>query len=259
MRERRPRVPEAPAERMPVTSAVTVVELLELGRLDDAEARLAGAGPLDATTWATMRALLEGRKDAATAGVQEMLGLARAAGDQDAWDRYWIQRFWAAVEWGTPAERHAVLDHCRARAYRFDELGWWGQLTLLLAVLGKRDEASRAFDDVGGLLTRVAHDARWLDALTNLVEAAAVLGDNPRVAALCRSLQWPEGRLVVVGPAAVCKGSVERYRALGFAATGDRTRADACFQSAEAAHRALGAGPLLARARQQAAGRPAAA
>jgi tetratricopeptide (TPR) repeat protein len=239
---------------MPAGPSMTVPELLELGHLDEAQSRMATAGPLDSTTWATMRALLEGRRDAASAGVQEMLGLARASGDQDAWDRYWIQRFWMALECGTEQERYDVLHHCRERAYRFDELGWWGQLALLLAVMGKQDEAQRCFDDAGGLLSRMAQDARWLDALTNLLEAAAVLGDNGRVAAFARALRWPEDRLVVVGPAAVCKGSVERYRGLGLAAAGRWQEADACFGRAEAAHGAIGAGPLLARTRQQASG-----
>ncbi len=74
--------------------------------------------------------------------------LARLAkdGNREALARSWTLRFYAAVEWGTGDERHDVLDHGRDRAYRFDDLQWWGNLTVLLAVLGKQDEAVRAFD-----------------------------------------------------------------------------------------------------------------
>jgi len=60
------------------------------------------------------------------------------------------------------------------------------------------------------------------------------------------------GRLVVVGPAVVCKGSVERYRALGLAARGRPVEAAECFRMAADAHRAMGAGPLLDRTHRQA-------
>jgi len=50
----------------------------------------------------------------------------------------------------------------------------------------------------------------------------------------------------------VCKGSIDRYRGLGFAAAGRWADAASSFTAAVAAHRALGAGPLLARTLQQA-------
>jgi hypothetical protein len=58
--------------------------------------------------------------------------------------------------------------------------------------------------------------------------------------------------MVIVGPAVVCKGSIDRYRALALAALGRRAEADHCFGAAAAAHRAAGAGPLLARTLAQA-------
>ncbi len=153
---------------------------------------------------------------------------------------------------GTEEERYDVLDHCRTRAYRFDDFQWWGNLTLLLAVMGKHDEALRAFDEVSPVLAGAAKHPAWLDVITNLIEAASVLGDPTRVAAAGRSLRWPEDRLVVVGPGVVCKDSVERYRALVHVANGRWDKAGECFRRAEAAHRAIGAGPLLQRTLQQA-------
>ena len=199
-----------------------------------------------------MRALLEGRQDAARTGIEELRRLAQRTDDAEACDRYWVQRFWFAFEWGTEEERYDVLDHCRDRAYRFDDLPWWGNLALLLAATGKQDEARRAFDAAEDLVARVATDTCLLDVVTNLVEAAALMGDAGRVAAAARIVRWPEGRLVVVGAAAVCKGSVDRYVALAHLALGDSARAAECFRRAEATHRAIGAGPMLARTLQQA-------
>jgi tetratricopeptide (TPR) repeat protein len=228
-----------------------VRELLELGRIDDVDAAIrATVDRRDLVTWTTMRALLDGREDVARRGLEDLLGLARATEDRSTWDRYWAQRFWAAVEWGGDDERHDVLDHCRERAYRFDELEWWGRLTVLLATMGKADEATRAFDETLRVLERSTTDERWFDALTDLVDAAALQGDWARVALIQRSL--PEGGLLVIGAGVVCKGSVDRYRALAYLAIGDRARAARCFDTAAATHEAIGAGPLLARTRQQA-------
>ena len=52
----------------------------------------------------------------------------------------------------------------------------------------------------------------------------------------------------------VCKGSVDRYKALGYAALGKWKQADRYFRRAETLHLEIGAGPLLARTRQQAGG-----
>ena len=232
----------------------SVRDLLELGMLDEAQARMAAATDrVDQTTWAAMRALLDGRRDAVHIGIDALARLAQE-GDREALDRAWTLRFHAAVEWGSADERHDVLDHCRDRAYRFDDLTWWGNLTLLLAVLGKQDEAGRAFDQALPLAAGAPKDGVTLDLVTNLVEAAALLGDAGRAALAGRQLRTPTGRLVVVGDGVVCKGSVDRYVALIHAAVGQWGDAAEYFRSAEATHRAIGAQPLLARTLQQASG-----
>lgn len=227
--------------------SMSVPELLELGLMDEAEVAIAAAtDPRDALTWTIMRGLLVGDRSTVAAGI------AKLRQDSGAEDRCWAQRFWAAVAWGKDEERYDVLDHCRTRAYRFDDVQWWGNLTLLLAVMGKQDEALRAFDEASAGLPGAAKHPAWLDVVTNLIEAASVLGDRGRVAAAGRSLRWPEDRLVVVGPGVVCKGSVERYRALVHVANGRWDQAADCFRRAESIHRAIGAGPLLQRTLQQA-------
>ena len=227
--------------------------LLEAGMIDEVEARIASTTDrLDALTWATMRALLLGHREPATAGIEKLGELARTGEAREPWERYWIQRFWAALEWGSHDERLDVLEHCRERAYRFDELHWWANLTLLLAATGTHEEAFTAFDETQRFVGGVPKDRVWLDELTNLIDAAALLGDPDRLAACHRGLRWPDGQVVVVGKGIVCKGSVDRYKALGFAALGKPKLADRYFRSAETLHQEIGAGPLLARTRQQA-------
>lgn len=223
--------------------------------IDEVEARIASTTDrLDALTWATMRSLLLGHRAPAAAGIEKLGDLARTSQAREPWERYWIQRFWAAFEWGSREKCLDVLEHCRERAYRFDELHWWANLTLLLAATGPHEEAFSAFDETLGFVRRVPRDRVWLDELTNLIEAAALLGDPDRLAACHRALRWPDGRVVVVGDGIVCKGSVDRYKALGYAALGKRKQADRYFRRAEMLHLEIGAGPLLARTRQQAGG-----
>lgn len=237
----------------PVPPTAGVAELLELGQLEEVDLRIAAATDRrDQATWAAMRALLDGRRDAVRTGIDTLLRLAREGDDAEALDRSSALRFWAAFEWGTEEERLDALDHCRDRAYRFDDLQWWGNLTLLLAATGKQDEGVRAFDAALQLVPGVRRDGARLDVVTNLVEAAALLGDTARVARAGRQLRTPTGRLVVVGEGVVCKGSVDRYLGLVHAAAGDAPAADRYFSRAASAHRALGAGPLLARTLQQA-------
>jgi tetratricopeptide (TPR) repeat protein len=240
--------------------SISLAGLLELGMIDEVEARIASTTDrLDALTWATMRSLLLGHRDPAAVGIEKLGELARTSQAREPWERYWMQRFWAALDWGSHDERLDVLEHCRERAYRFDELHWWANLTLLLAATGTHDEAVRAFDETQHFLSGVRRDAVWLDELTNLIDAAALLGDPDRLAACHRALRWPDGRVVVVGEGVICKGSVDRYKALGYAALGKQKLADRYFRSAEMLHREIGAGPLLARTREQAGGFLAAA
>jgi hypothetical protein len=251
-RKRPPARPE-PAVAPSPASISSVRDLLELGMVDEVAARAAGAGRRDQLTWTTMRALLEGRSDAADKGVGELDTLGQA-GDPVATARAAVQRFWAAFEWGTDDRRYDMLDHCRSRAYRYDDVEWWGNLTLLLAAMGKADEATRAFDAALRLVAGARRDAVQLDVVTNLIDAAAFLGDPNRIAVAGRELRTATGRLVVVGDAVVCKGSVDRYLGLLHAAVGDSAHAGEYFRSAESAHRDLGAEPLLARTRRQASG-----
>ena len=260
--------PEEEAQHVPAPAggpldvaghARRIVELVRLGRLHEtdlhiaAHAFLAGetgtpADRCDAAAWAAMRALADGRETDARAAAGQVLALGREAGDPDAWTRHLIVRYRIVLEWGSEEERDELLEHCRARAYWFDELSWRGALTLLLARLGKAGEAAREFDITASrCLAAATRTEEWLDVSTDLAEAAAVLGDPARASVAARSFGWPATGVVVAGRAAVCKGPIARYRALLTAATGDREQSDRHFRAATEVARRLGAPLLLAR------------
>lgn len=223
-----------------------LVDLVNNGELVEAD-RLMADEPSrrETVSWATMRALVDGRQDAARASNLAMLALAQENRDRDAMDRYWLQRFWLVAAWGTDDEHQEVLERCRDSAYRADDLQWTAALAVLLAQTGHADEAGEAFEDAFRRIGR-AEESIQLDVVTNLVEAAALMGDALLSARLHYTLTWTPDRLVTVGNGWICKGPIERFRALGEAAVGMFTEADENFQQAVVWNRALGAKPLLA-------------
>ena len=236
-----------------------IVDLVAAGRVSEADVHIAvhadlatvegtAADRRDAAAWVTMRAILDGRQADARNGSELVRSLGEQAGDPDALERYWQQRFWILLEWGTEEERFELLDHCRRRAYWQQDIGWRSALVLLLARMGRDEEAAREFDETAPrVLGSRIRDARWQDMTTNLAEAAAVLRDPRRATTVNRAVDWPRSGMAVVGPAHVCKGSFARFQALLSTATGRWAEADRAFGAAADAHRRAGARPLLAR------------
>jgi len=232
-----------------------VVDLVSQSKLADADLHLAAHAELaqgsgcpghrsDAAGWAVMRALLDGRASAARAGLDHPAGL-----DPEGRDRHWNQRLAVVLAWGDDDERYDVVDHSREQAYCHGDVAWQGRLALLLAVLGRTDEARRELDSGMGVVVNAStRDAGWLDLATDLAEAAAVLGDSHCADLARQSLgQVEPASSVIVGRAWVCKGPVVRYQALATAAAGHVDEADVYFRLAAEAHRRLGAQVLLAR------------
>jgi tetratricopeptide (TPR) repeat protein len=240
----------APSTAVTTDPRRPVAQLLRDGRVDEArrQIRVSAADPREAAALATMLALFEGRHDDARRSAENLRMLASAACDAEGLDRYWLQRFWLALDWGDSEERYEVLDYCRERAYRYDDLSWRGRLTLLLARLGRLDEARREIETAFEMLGRIPQDHVWLDVATDLAETAALLGDARVATALARSLAKERPVLVVVGGGWICKGSLARYRGLLAAMLGDWRECDTQFGIAVDASRAFGARPALARA-----------
>jgi hypothetical protein len=199
-----------------------------------------------------MRSLLDGKRTEARAALETMAAVARNADDPATWDRYWTQRFWVGLEWGRVDEQYALLDHCRERAYRFNDLAWRGALTVLLARLGRADEAAREFDSAVAQFNRAQIDEETrLDVLTDLAEAAFRLDDAPRASLLRPALAVAAEPVVLLSRSWVCKGAFARYQGLVAAATRNWPLADQQLRLAVETHRQLGAGPLLARTLQE--------
>ncbi|MGH9278065.1 MAG: hypothetical protein ACRD12_08160 [Acidimicrobiales bacterium] len=231
-----------------------IADLLRQGRLADADHHIAlhAAHALesrdphrrhDAATWATMRALLDGNEAKARGSLASARTFGTEAGDPDTADRYWAQRFWIALEWGSEAEQSEALDHCRERAYRYDDIEWRGPLTLALARLGRTDEAQREFDLTFEQLRRAAR----VDLMCTLAEAAGFLGDPQRAAKVQHHLDGSDDTLVVLNDAWVCIGALARYQAHAAAGMGAWARADERFGTAVELHGDLQARPLMAR------------
>lgn len=214
-----------------------MVALLAQGRLAEAEKATARRNE---PAFHVMQAILQDRERDARGG----LPAVRGAGPDQA---VWTQRLWIALTFGGEDEQYDVLELCRERAYRYDDVVWRGALTLALARLGRTEEAAREFDATAGRLDVVGADQRP-DVVTNLAEAAFLLGDGARATVTGRHLAHIKEPVVVVGRAWVCKGSLARYRALVAATTGRAREADHCFEQAAGTHRAMGATALLARA-----------
>ena len=102
------------------STSMSLPALLEQGMIDEVEARIASTTDrLDALTWATMRSLLLGHRGPAAAGIQKLGELARTSEAREPWERYWIQRFWAAFEWGSDDERRSVVRFQRMAGTEF--------------------------------------------------------------------------------------------------------------------------------------------
>ena len=93
----------------------------------------------------------------------------------------WAERYRTLVASGTPTsdagdfETAEVLDHCRERAYRHDDLEWRAALSLLLARLGKTDEARRELTTTSSKARQSGVRGSWIDIQSTLSQTAAVL------------------------------------------------------------------------------------
>ncbi|MGI9023788.1 MAG: hypothetical protein ACR2HV_11280 [Acidimicrobiales bacterium] len=251
--------PETVWEEMDIEQhARSVVDLVGHGLLAEADLHIAAHAEMarggegldrhgDALAWSVMRALLSGRERAARAGLDALLARGGGSDGPGSADGYWLQRLWVVFTWGDEHERYALVDHCRERAWCHEDIAWRGRLTLLLAHLGRTDEAVRELDATTAALASAPPTVSRLDLATDLVEAAALLGDGRGREGLCQVMASAGTSTVVAGRAWVCKGSVSRYQALAAATAGDHGEADRCFRAAVEAHRRMGADALLAR------------
>lgn len=239
-----------------------LVDALELGRVEQSLAdqaahataaarRLGRSGPrADVESWSAMRALLEGRVDDARSAAEAAFAKAQEAGDPEAADSYLAQRWWLALEWGTTGELASVARECRTRAASAGGRTWRAAAALALARNGELDLAAeelRRVTDHG--LGDLIRDSGRLFPLACLAEVAWALGDGHRAATVAPLIEPFADRLVVAGRGRICLGSMAQACGVAAAAVHRWDDAGHHLQAALAAHRSIGALPLLARTR----------
>jgi DNA-binding SARP family transcriptional activator len=198
-----------------------VVDLLEHGERDAVDAQIgaftAGAEQLrqplyiwHATVWRAMRALMDGRLDAADELAAEALA-AGAPGESVTAPMYYavqllaIRREQARIGELEPAARQMVESNP-------DRPAWRAALAAVLMETGEHELAS-------GQLARLAangfedipQDGDWMTTITLLSELSAGLGDAPSAAILYELLTPFAEVNVVIGLATLCLGSAARF------------------------------------------------
>ena len=126
---------------------------------------------------------------------------------------------------------------------------WRAAAAFALAVLGRTDDARRAFEALaasGGGVAEIPRDGEWLATVALLVRTGARLGDARRTAALGALLEPFLDRAVTAGRGAICLGPVSRYAGLAAAAGGRRAQAIGHLDDALAVARRWGAEPTVA-------------
>ncbi len=197
--------------------------------------------------WRGMRALLEGRYDDCGAALEDAAALgARAASDNAA-------MLVATQRWCLLAERgdRESLARMLVQFEAIDLAGIWPQVTraLLLAQLGRLDDARAQLDATAPQLPTAPRDSEWLPLLAQVAELVGVIGPHP-VARWVYEVLLPYAELFVVeGIGAAVRGPVHYPLGLLAAAMGDRAAAARHFAAASQAARAVGAARLLDRIR----------
>lgn len=93
-------------------------------------------------------------------------------------DREWVRRFEDADSGAdlTEAEIAELLEHCREQAYCHDDLQWRAALTVLLARLGRSEEARRELHLTEARSRDAIHPPRgWIDVPASLARASTLL------------------------------------------------------------------------------------
>lgn len=120
-------------------------------------------------------------------------------------------------------------------------------LALLHADLGRLEEARESFDALAvDQFRALPRDVNWLNAMDELAQVCAALGDREHAATLYALLLPYADQNVVVAFADACEGSVSRYLGLLATTAGRWDAAARHFEAALAMNQRIRARPLLA-------------
>ena len=196
-----------------------------------------------------MRALLAGRFDEAAALGARGLAVRPVEDHNNAAQFHLVQCFAARRDRGGLAALEAEV---AAMAVKHTALPVWrAGLALLLAETGRAREAQvilERFLPRGRL--ELERDPSFLPALALLAEVASLVGDGARAGLIADALAPYADRMVVMGTAIACHGSVARHLGLATAAAGRSEQAERLLEQALDANERLAAPALVARTRR---------
>lgn len=215
----------------------------------------------NALLFRAMRAMLQGRFDAAERHAQSALEIGGRSLDAPAeTSRIPGARMFHGVQLLELRREQGRADELADRVAMFDRnyatLPAW-RATLALSHLqgGRLEEAHAILEHLAaGGLVNLPIDANWLAAMSALAEVAAGLGEAEHAEELHRLLLPYEQRVVVVAGGAAARGPVAYYLGLLAATIGDHGRAVAHLERALALNERLGARSYAMRAQLALAG-----
>lgn len=192
-----------------------------------------------------MRAQLAGRFDEAAALQARALSFSVAGTDSNATQFHAVQAF----SWCREQERLGDLESAVDEfAARYPTLPIWDAGAALLHLeRGRRAAAERTVEPLfAGGLADLPRDCNWIPALATLAEVVCGFGDAARARLVYEQLRPHAGQAVVIGTAAICWGSLDRF--LGRLATtaGDVAAAIVHLETALQMNQRMGAHPVVA-------------
>jgi AAA ATPase-like protein len=233
-----------------------VVSLMELGDWVGADIELAVHERLAAELrdplhlwyvplFKATRAMLEGRLAEAERLSADAFAIGRRTQAQNAAQLYATQLFALRAEQGRLSEVERSLEEF-GRRYPAAPV-WRAAAAFSLAVLGRTDDARRAFEALtGGHLAEVPRDGEWLSTVALLVSTGARIGDTRRTGQLGELLAPYAERAVIAGRGAICLGPVSRFAGIAAAVAGRPAEAIAHLEHALEMARRWGAEPMVA-------------
>jgi tetratricopeptide (TPR) repeat protein len=234
-----------------------VIDLLAAGDLAATDAEIVAfrrvAEPLAAPAylwwlalWEAMRALLEGHHAEAEARAFGAFELGRRPFPVLAFTNLSFQLYFLRREQGRLAELEATTrDYAAASA---DIPAIRVALILLLAEVGKRDEAAALLAALTPADLDRLHDRNWPAAWFQLARATYLVGASALAATLLEPRHRPSERCVMVSLATVCLGATDLGEAWLRHTLGDLDAADERFGTAAATNASIGARAWLAQA-----------
>jgi DNA-binding NarL/FixJ family response regulator len=225
-----------------------VVDQMELGNVDAADAALAGHRniatqiPHPYYKWwvglhTGMRQHMQGQFTQALATINRTWNeFGHEYGDRNASSSYYAARLFWARDTGLRYDAGAVQTIEQRVAEYPDVLAWRCALALVYAETAQPDHARREFQRLVDQIEALPHDPVWVAELVILTEVAVLLGDIDRASHLYGLLHPFRDRHALVGSAAVYLGSVHLPLARAAALLGRTDAADTHFRHAIDAH-----------------------